>query len=205
MIWDLIPILTPHAKIVSNPAGTAIIPDNLFLYPMEAHMITSKEHSNKAIISITDGKKLGEVKDLYLDQDMRRVAAVFLGKEGLINRKTLVIARSAVQVYGIDVWLVSGPDTTIGAENIPELGTFTLVGELRGREIQTEGGTKIGVIDSVILDNEAHVLGFGLGKVYSQGPLAERKTIGRKAILNLGNTKDPMTINLAQAESLTLP
>ncbi|HVF25351.1 MAG TPA: hypothetical protein VNA23_05640, partial [Anaerolineales bacterium] len=72
-------------------------------------------------------------------------------------------------------------------------------------EIQTEGGTKIGVIDSVILDNEAHVLGFGLGKVYSQGPLAERKTIGREAILNLGNAKDPMTINLAQAESLSLP
>ena len=168
-------------------------------------MITSKEHSNKAIISMTDGKKLGEVKDLFLDPDMRQVAAVFLGKEGLINRKTLVIPRSAVQVYGIDVWLVSGPDTVTGSENIPEFGTFTLVGELRGREIQTEGGTKIGVIDSVILDNEARVLGFGLGKVYSQGPLAERKTIVREAILNLGNTKDPMTINLAQAESLALP
>ena len=168
-------------------------------------MITSKEHSNKPIISITDGKKLGEVKDLYLDQDMRQVAAVFLGKEGLINRKTLVIARSAVQVYGIDVWLVSGSDTIMGAENIPELGTFTLVGELRGREIQTEGGTKIGVIDSVILDNEARVLGFGLGKVYSQGPLAERKAIARESILNLGNAKEPMTINLAQAESLALP
>jgi hypothetical protein len=56
-----------------------------FLYFMEAHMITSKELSNKPIISITDGKKLGEVKDLYLDQDMRQVAAIFLGKEGLIN------------------------------------------------------------------------------------------------------------------------
>ena len=136
---------------------------------------------------------------------MRQVAAVFLGKEGLINRKTLVIPRSAVQVYGIDVWLVSGPETVMGAENIPELGTFTLVGELRGREIQTEGGTKIGVIDSVIFNNEAHVLGFGLGKVYSQGPLAEKKAIAREAILKLGNTKEPMTINLAHAESLALP
>jgi sporulation protein YlmC with PRC-barrel domain len=168
-------------------------------------MITSKEHSNKPIISITDGKKLGEVKDLYLDQDMHQVAAVFLGKEGLISRKTLVIARSAVQIYGIDVWLVSGSDTVMGPEDIPELGTFTLVGDLRGREIQTEGGTKIGVIDHVILDSEARVLGFGLGKVYAQGPLAERKAIVREAIVNLGNTKEPMTINLAQAESLALP
>jgi sporulation protein YlmC with PRC-barrel domain len=172
---------------------------------MEVDMITSKEHSNKPIISITDGKKLGEVKDLYLDQDMRQVVAVFLGKEGLISRKALMIARSAVQVYGIDAWLVSGSDTVMKQEDIPESGSFTLVGELRGRELQTEGGTKIGVIDHVILDGEARVLGFGLGKVYAQGPLAERKTIAREAILNLGTTKEPMIINLAQAESLAVP
>jgi uncharacterized protein YrrD len=168
-------------------------------------MITSKEHANKPIISMTDGKKLGEVKDLYLDQDMRQVAAVFLGKEGLISRKTLVIARGAVQVYGVDAWLVTGSDVVTGPEAIPESGTFTLIGDLRGRELQTEGRTKIGVIDHVILDDEARVLGFGLGKVYSQGPLAERKTIARDAILSLGNTKESMTINLAQAESLALP
>lgn len=168
-------------------------------------MITSREHLNKPIISITDGKKLGEVKDMYLDQDMRQVTAVFLGKEGLINRKTLLIARSAVSVYGIDAWLVSGSDTVVDPTDIPDSGTFTLVGDLRGRELQTEGGTKIGVIDHVILDKEAHVLGFGLGKVYSQGPLAERKVIARESIVNLGSAKEPMTINLAQAESLALP
>ena len=168
-------------------------------------MITSKEHASKPIISITDGKKLGEVKDLYLDQDMRQVAAVFLGKEGLISRKALVIARSAVQVYGVDAWLVTGSDVITGPDAISESGTFTLIGDLRGRELQTEGGTKIGVIDHVILDDEAHVLGFGLGKVYAQGPLAERKMIARDAILSLGNMKEPMTINLAQAESLALP
>ena len=168
-------------------------------------MIRSKELSNKPLISITDGKKLGEVKDLYLDQDMRQVAAVFLGKEGIISRKALVIARSSVQVYGIDVWLVAGSDTVKGPGDIPQSETFILVGELRGRDIQTEGGTKIAVIEDVILDTEARVLGFGLGKVYSQGPLAERKMIARDAILTLGNTKEPMTINLAQAESLVLP
>ena len=168
-------------------------------------MITSKEQSNKPLISITDGKKLGEIKDLFLDQEMREVAAVFLGREGLISRKTLLIPRSAVQVYGIDVWLVSGSDTVTGPEGLSEVGTLTLIGDLRGRELQTEGGTKIGVIDHVILDNEARVLGFGLGKVYAQGPLAERKMLAREAIMDLGDAKKPMTVNLAQAESLTLP
>ena len=168
-------------------------------------MIRSRELSNKPLISITDGKKVGEVKDVYLDQDMRQVAAVFLGKEGLINRKTLMIDRSAVQVYGVDVWLVSNSNTVQGPGDIPDSETFVLVGELRGREIQTEGGTKIAVIADVILDNEGRVLGFDLGKVYAQGPLADRKAIAREVILTLGNTKEPMTINLAQAESQVLP
>jgi uncharacterized protein YrrD len=168
-------------------------------------MITSREQSNKPLISITDGKKLGEIKDLYLDRDMRQIAAVFLGKEGLISRKALMIPRSAVQVYGVDVWLIAGSDTVVGPDAIPESGTFTLIGDLRGRELQTEGGTKIAVIDHVILDREARVLGFGLGKVYAQGPLAERKVLARDAILDLGDPKKPMTVNLGQAEALKLP
>ena len=172
-------------------------------------MITSKQHVNKPVVSVTDGKKLGEVKDLYLNQDMRQVTMVMLGKGGLIsislNRKAQTIPVSAVQVFGVDVWLVSGPDIVKGPEDTPEAETFTLVGELRGREIQTEGGTKIGAIEDVVLDNETRVLGFTLGKVYVRGPLADRKVISREAITSLGSKTEPMTIVLAQAESLALP
>jgi hypothetical protein len=35
--------------------------------------------------------------------------------------------------------------------------------------------------------------------------LADRKALARDAILDLGDAKKPMTINLAQAESLALP
>jgi uncharacterized protein YrrD len=177
---------------------------NLFLGE-EAHMSMFKDLSNKPLIAITDGKKLGEIKDLYLDQDMRSVAAVFLGREGLVNRKTLAIARSAVQVFGMDAWLVSGSDVVTEQENLPESGTLTLLGELRGREIQSEGGTKVGEIEDVILDDQGRVLGFALGRVYMQGPLSERKSIAREAITNLGSRKNPMTTVLEKAESLAIP
>lgn len=168
-------------------------------------MITSKEHANKPLVSITDGKDLGEIKGLYLDLDMRQVAGIFLGTEGIINRKVLAIARNDVKVYGIDVWLVAGPDVVKTLEDIPDSAAFTLVSDLRGREIQTEGGTKLCVVEDVILGSEAHVLGFTLGKVYAQGPLAERKAIVREAITDLGSKEKPMTANLSQAESLTIP
>lgn len=168
-------------------------------------MTTSKDHSNKPLISITDGKKLGEVKGLFLDNEMRQVTAVFLGKEGIISRKVLAIARSAVQVYGIDAWLVSGSDKVVTLEKIPESTAFVLISDLRGREVQTEGGTKLGTVEDAVLDSEMRVLGFTLGKVYAQGPLADRKTIAREAITDLGNKDKPMTAILAQAESLSIP
>ena len=46
-------------------------------------MLTGKSHLNKQLVSITDGKIIGEVKDLYLDREMHNVAALLLGKEGL--------------------------------------------------------------------------------------------------------------------------
>ncbi len=168
-------------------------------------MIASKEHTGKLLVSITDGKRLGEIKGLYLDPDARQVAGVFLGTEGLINRKTLAMPQSAVQLYGVDVWLVSGSDKVTALENIPDSATFILVSDLRGREIQTEGGTKIGVVEDVLLDSGIRVLGFTLGKVYVQGPLAERKAIIREAITSLGSKDKPMTATMAQAESQVIP
>jgi uncharacterized protein YrrD len=165
---------------------------------------TSKDQLNKPLISITDGKDLGEIKGLYLDADMRQVAGISAGSEGIINRKVFAVSRADVQVYGVDVWLVSGPDVVKPLEEIPESAAFILVSDLHGREIQTEGGTKLCVIEDVILDSEARVLGFSLGKVFAQGPLAERKAIVREAITHLGSKEQPMTAELALAESKSI-
>ena len=71
---------------------------------------------------------------------------------------------------------------------------------MRGREIQTEGGTKIGTVEDVILDSQAHLLGFALGKIFVQGPLAQKKIILREVVTNVGDQVRPMTTILARAE-----
>jgi uncharacterized protein YrrD len=82
-------------------------------------MRTAKEHLNKPLISLVDGKRLGKVKDLYFDAEAGKVVAALLSKRGIINRKTFVIVRAAIQVMGIDAWLVSASDTVELLENIP--------------------------------------------------------------------------------------
>ena len=134
-------------------------------------MLTGKQHQNKPLISITDGKKLGEIKDLYLGSDLKKVAAVFLGTEGLVRRKSLVIDRASIQVLGIDAWLVAGSDRVTELSALAEADTLVLVGDLKGREIQTEGGTKIGAVEDVMC------LALHLAKFTSRDPwLNERRS-----------------------------
>ena len=167
--------------------------------------VTGKELQNKQLISVTDGKKVGEIKELYLDAGATRVTAVLLSKEGVIRRKTWVIERSAIQVCGIDAWLVSGSDKGIELDDVAGSDAFIPLNDLHGREIQTEGGSKIGTIGDIILDGEARVLGFSLGKTYVQGALAEKKGIVREAITDLGDKDKPAVVDLPKAEAASLP
>jgi sporulation protein YlmC with PRC-barrel domain len=164
-------------------------------------MPPSKEQHGKPLISLTNGKKLGEVRDLFLDANLTRVEAVFVGKEGLLSRKTLVVERARVQVTGIDAWLVTGPDVVVELSRLAGSELLVPVGSLRGREIQTDGGTRVATVDDVILDNQMDVIGFTLGRLFVQGPLAERKSIARAAITRLGSKETPMLTTLARAET----
>ncbi len=167
-------------------------------------MTTGKELQHTALISMTNGKIIGQIKDLYFDPDLSRVAAVFLGKEGVLRRHAHAIGREAIQVYGEDVWLVAGPDSVVNRKALPDSVHFVLLSDLRGREIQTEGGTTIGTVEDVILDAQANVTGFALGKVKMKGPLRERKTIARAAVTGMGGKGVPMTAAMDRAETMAL-
>ncbi|MEP7357321.1 MAG: PRC-barrel domain-containing protein [Anaerolineales bacterium] len=167
-------------------------------------MTTGKALQHTALISMTNGKIIGQIKDLYLDPDLNQVAAVHLGKEGVLRRQAHAIGREAIQVYGEDVWLVTGPDSIVNRKQIPDANHLVLLSDLRGREIHTEGGTHIGTVEDVILDAQANVLGFTLGKMRMQGPLGERKTIARAAVTGMGGKGVPMTAMMDRAEAITV-
>lgn len=165
-------------------------------------MPATKEFQGKLLISSTDGKKLGEVKDVYLDKAVSKVMAAYLGKEGIFNRRALLIDRGKVQLFGVDAWLINGSDTVQSKDDVADSADFVLVDDLRGRLIQTDGGTKIGTVGDVLVDDNLQVLGFALDKIYVEGPISQSKTIARAAILDLGDAARPMITLMKQAESL---
>ena len=164
-----------------------------------------KGYEGRLLISLTDGKNLGEVKDLYLDSEARRAMAIYLGKTGLLSRKEQMIDLKHVRLYGIDAWLVAGSDLVIARQDFPGAESYQLAGDLIGREIQTEGGTRLGTIGDVIVDESGEVLGFAFGKLYFEGPLADSKAISRAAVLRHGEENTPAVASLEEAEKSPLP
>jgi uncharacterized protein YrrD len=168
-------------------------------------MFMAKQFRNKPLINIEDGKQLGTIDDLYLNKSLDMVKAVFLGSEGFITRRSHVVDLASIQVCGADAWLVHGANKVVNLEQYPDKDGIILAGDLKGREIQTDGGTKIGTVDDVILDGEAKVIGFALGRVHVHGPLAETRQLARAAITNVGSEDRPMIVQLELAESVEIP
>ena len=118
-------------------------------------MFTGKYHIGKPIISVSDGRRLGTLKDLYVDLELTQVVGVSLGSEGLFSRKELCVERSNVLVFGVDAILVKQDDVIVDGAPTCELGTWLRRDQLPGRQIATSGGTLVGTVDDIILDDSA--------------------------------------------------
>lgn len=164
-------------------------------------MRSGKELIGKQIISITDGRSLGTVKDLYVDPDLNWLTAVYLGSEGLFKRKANLIRRSDITVFGIDAILVKNSEVVTDDKQLPEAETWLRLDKLKGRDVDTPGGTKLGTVGDVLLDEDAKIGGFGMAKTHVEGPIAEKGTFPREAVIDTGREDGGMTIDLAKAEA----
>jgi sporulation protein YlmC with PRC-barrel domain len=156
------------------------------------------------VFGITDGRKLGQVKDLYLDDDLTSVVGLFLGREGLLRPAPLFVERTDIALFGIDAVLAKGTATVYEGDKAPEPPGWLRLDELRGREVQTPGGTKIGRVGDVALDGEARVTGFSLTNLSVTGPVAEAAAVARKAVVEVASADNVMTLDLALAEQAPL-
>lgn len=161
-----------------------------------------KDLIGKPIYSIVDGRYVGEVKDLYVNKDLYWMTGIHIGHEGFIKRKSLIIKRDNVVVFGIDAILVNDADVVREEKDVAELGKWLRLDKLRGREVDTTGGTRIGLIGDIIMGEEGHITDFMLSKVFVEGPIADKGIIPHGALIDTGNEDKIMTIDLPKVESL---
>lgn len=160
----------------------------------------SKDLIGKPIFSIEEGRNLGVVRDVYLDKALSWLAGVHLGKEGLISRRALVIPREAISVFGVDAILAKTADAVTDDKKMADIENWLRLDKLQGREVDTPGGTRVGTLGDVMLDEEARIVGFSLSRVHVEGPIAENPIVMRDAVLDIGGDDDAMTIDLSKVE-----
>ena len=163
-------------------------------------MRLGKDLLNKPIITVTDGRNLGAVKDIYLDSQLSQITGIYTGSEGLVRRKHFMIPSESVVIFGIDVILVKNRDVIIQEDERPEAVAWVRLSKLKGRQVDTSGGTKVATIGDIIMGENGEITGFSLSKVYVEGPVAERGRIQREAMLDPGNEDGVLTIDLTKAE-----
>ena len=163
-------------------------------------MRLSKDLVGKSVVSIDEGRIVGQVKDVYFSADLKRMVGIFLGKEGLIRRKSLLIPIDAVTVFGIDAVLVKTASALTDDKMLTDAEQWIRLDDLEGRDVDTPGGTRVGTVGDIVLDEEGKVSSFYLSRVLVEGPLAETKQIDRRAMIDSGQSDGVLTIDLPRAE-----
>lgn len=156
------------------------------------------------VFGSTDGRRLGEVKDLYLNDDLTSVVGIYLGREGLLRPTPRFVERGDIALFGMDALLAKGTFTVYEGDEASEPPGWLRLSEFRGREVRTPGGTRIGKVGDVVLDEEARITGFSLTNLSVKGPVAEADAVARTAVVDVEVEEDVMTIDLAKAEQALL-
>lgn len=168
-----------------------------------------KDFEKKAVLSLDEARLLGRIEDLYLDEALDKVVGLYMGSQGLLKRKSLFIPRDAVAVLGVDAILVADGDVMTDDQVVPAAKEWVRREKLVGRDVDTPGGTKLGVIGDVVIEDDGSISAFALSKVYVDGPLAESRLVDRSAMLNPGQEDGRMTVDLSLLEKsltgVTLP
>lgn len=161
-------------------------------------MFLGKDVIGNPIINVRNGLQIGQVQDLYIDHSLSTITGVYVGSKGLLSSTPKWIPASNVNLISTDTVLVNG-DNIITEELDDVAQPWIRRDELQGHSVDTKGGTKIGRIGDIIIDNK-DVVGFALDRVFVQGTIAQHRALRRTAILDTGLEDGTMTVDLDEAE-----
>ena len=164
-------------------------------------MRLGKDLINKPIYTLDEGKLLGKVQDLYVDDALEVILGIYLGAQGLVRRRSQLIRSGDVSVFGADAILVKNADVITDDNDLAAAKEWLRRDKLAGRDVDTPGGTRLGQLGDVVVDAAGRITGFAMWKVFVEGPLADKRVIDRSAVLDTGQVDGRMTVDLSRLEA----
>ena len=164
-------------------------------------MRLGKDLINKPIYTLDEGKLLGKVQDLYVDDALEIILGIYLGAQGLVRRRSQLIRSGDVSVFGADAILVKNADVVTDDNDLAAAKEWLRRDKLAGRDVDTPGGTRLGQLGDVVVDAAGRITAFAMWKVFVEGPLADKRVIDRSAVLDTGQVDGRMTVDLSRLEA----
>jgi uncharacterized protein YrrD len=163
-------------------------------------MQTGNEIVGKPVVTLDNGEMLGKVRDLYLDAQLENLVALSLGGGGLFGVRTRVVPLASVTCLGEDVVLIKSSTGVYDQGEIEETSTWQRRSKVRGRKVETPGGTPIGTIDDITIDGDGRVRDYTLAWTQVGGPIGQSHLLMKEAVLDPGSETGVMRVDLRAAE-----
>lgn len=153
--------------------------------------IASRSLIGRAVVSVADGEKAGEISDVHLDLDTRTVLGFAVGgSDSLFHKEApLIVPFSGVQNIGPQAVTVTDNAQVLTGQEVP--ATVATLERLRKRVV-SEGGEVVGDGNDVIFDpTTGAITGFqlvpqggflGVGATTRVIPIADVVGFGRDVI-----------------------
>jgi uncharacterized protein YrrD len=120
--------------------------------------MNARDLKGMAVVVLADADRVGHVDDILFDAQYRQVFG-FRVKHGVLGHSEMVLRRD-VTAIGRDAITIASRAALNMEERFPELVEASTLGRVEGTHVVTEGGTRLGGIRSVELDDQAQCVAY---------------------------------------------
>lgn len=139
------------------------------------------------VISLAEGIRVGEVKDVVFDPEGRKIAALVI-TEASWRHDAEIIPMDKVRSFGRDAVTIYAMDGLIRARTDHDLNRlFASDVKLDGLLVMTEGGNYLGILEEIIVGPHGEMIAYEISTSFAEDvqqgksfiPANEAATVGR--------------------------
>jgi uncharacterized protein YrrD len=139
------------------------------------------------IVSLAEGLRVGQVRDIVFDPDNRTIAALVVS-EATWRHDAELIPMEHVRSFGRDAVTINSLAGLVKARGQPQLSKLLTSGvKLDGLLVMTEGGNYLGILDEMLVGPKGEMLAYEISVGFAEDvnhgkcllPADEALTVGR--------------------------
>ena len=150
-------------------------------------MMRASELKGRAVVSVSNAEKIGEVEEILFDAEFRHVLGFRVKRGGLFG-KAQALLRDSVDSIGAAALTVQSPDVVNDEERFAPLAHTATSGQVERTQVMTESGELLGTITHLEIDADARkVTEYTLGSSWQDRVLRhDPEAVKADEVLRLG-------------------